>query len=448
MISNFRTTESATPPDGRTVEQADVAIVAICLLLFVDVPLPVVGNSSRLLAVLIFPLLLFGRGGIRTPFCAIMFLLLPLYILIPIIFVPDVGTFEAGKVLILQFLSLAGMVLIARAIASDCQRRKLTDMLVLFAVVSAAVATLQRFGVLGPMARDRWGFSTTASGELRGAGFLADPNFFAILLASVVPLIVGWRFTALRAPALAVVALGLYSTNSRAGILLAVAALAFSLVTRASTASTGTKIKGRKPVIAVAICLLALFAFNVGGQRDRAVQALLIEAGIQNDLRTEHAVDAFVARERRQLLQSWIDLAKDHFPGGVGMFTQTEVAKAAHNTFVTLLGQGGIIGLAIVLTILACLVCFVRRRSEPYAIMGVVIVLGGMTLSYPGMVFLLLPMGLADGILAARLGTRARPGLEPPPSQPQRGGAPATKQAGHLPDGSTPQIPFTIEGRT
>jgi len=419
------TAESVAVRDGRPVEQSSVvivAVVAICALLFVDVSLPVIGNSSRLLAVLIFPLLLFGQGGVRTPFCAIMFVLLPLYILVPVIFLPDVGTFEAGKVLILQFLSLAGMVLLARAIASDYQRRKLTDMLVLFAIGSATVATLQRFGVVGPVGRDRWGFSTTASGELRGAGLLADPNFFAILLASVVPLIVSWRFTWLRAPALVVVAVGLYATNSRAGIFLAVAALAFSLVTRASPFGFGNKTKGRKPVVAVAICLLALFVFNVGGQRDRAVQALLIEAGIQNDLRTEHAVDAFVARERRQLLQSWIDLAMDHFPGGVGMFTQTEVAKAAHNTFVTLFGQGGIIGLAIVLTIVACLFCFIRRRTEPYAIMGAVIVLGGLTLSYPGMVFLLLPMGLADGILAARLGTRRRPEPESQPTATQRDG--------------------------
>jgi hypothetical protein len=408
MTSNLRTGKSAVLPTGFPAQQPVVAVFLVCLLLFVDVSLPIIGNSTRLLAVLIFPLLLFGGGGVRTPFCTIMYVLLPIYILVPILLHDEVGTFAAGAVLILELLSLAGMVLLARAIANDSQRCKLTDMLVLFAVISAAVATLQRFGVLGPMARDRWGFSTTASGELRGAAFLADPNFSAILLASVVPLIVSWRFTYLRAPALVILAAGLYSTNSRAGILLAVAALAFSLVTRASTTKKALVAKGRKPLILLAICLIALFAFNFGGQRDRVVQAVLIEAGIENSVRTEHAVDAFVAQERRQLLDSWIDLSIENLPFGVGIGTKTGVADAAHNTFVTLFGQGGIIGLAIGLTILACFVCFVRRRSEPYAVMGAVIVLGGLTLSYPGMVFLVLPMGLADGILAGRLGARPR----------------------------------------
>jgi hypothetical protein len=411
MTSNLRT----GGPDQRVADlraqQPVVAIFLVCSLLFVDVSLPLIGNSTRLLAVLIFPLLLFGGGGVRTPFCATMYVLLPVYILVPILLHDEVGTFAAGAVLILELLSLAGMVLLARALANDIQRRKLTDMLVIFAVISAGVATLQRLGVLGPMARDRWGFSTTASGELRGAGFLADPNFSAILLASVVPLIVSWRFTHLRAPALVVLAAGLYSTNSRAGILLAVAALAFSLLTRTSTTKTALMAKGRKPIVLLAICLIALFAFNVGGQRDRVVQAVLIEAGIQNSVRTEHAVDAFVAQERRQLLDSWIDLSIENLPFGVGIGTKTDVADAAHNTFVTLFGQGGFIGLAIGVVILACFVCFVRRRSEPFAVMGAVIVLGGLTLSYPGMVFLVLPMGLADGILAARLG--ARPRAEP-----------------------------------
>lgn len=406
--------DSATRRDGRPAQQPVIALFLVCLLLFVDVSLPLIGNSTRLLVVLVFPILLFGGGSVRTPFCATMYVLLPIYILVPILLHDEVGTFAAGAVLILELLSLAGMVLLARALANDCQREKLTDMLVLFAVVSAAVATLQRFGVLGPLARDRWGYSTTASGELRGAAFLADPNFSAILLASIVPLIVSWRFAHLRAPALVILAAGLYSTNSRAGILLAVAALGYSLLNRTSTTKVALVRKGRKPLILLAICLFALFAFNVGGQRDRVVQAVLIEAGIQNGVRTEHAVDAVVAQERRQLLDSWIDLSIDNLPFGVGIGTKTGVANAAHNTFVTLFGQGGIIGLAIGLTILACFVCFIRRRSEPFAVMGAVIVLGGLTLSYPGMVFLVLPMGLADGILAARLGARPRavPGSE------------------------------------
>jgi hypothetical protein len=404
-----------------------IAVFLVCLLLFVDVSLPLVGNSSRLLAFLIFPLLLFGGGGVRATFCVTMLMLIPLYILVPIMFFPDdVGTFEAGKGLALGLLSVAGMVLLARALAIDHSRRQLTDILVLFALISAVVATLQRFGFMGPVGRDRWGYSTTALGELRGAGFLADPNYLAIMLASIVPLIVSWRFAWLRAPALVVIALGLYATNSRAGILLAALALIASLATRTRTANAGHITKGRKLVYLVAVALVALFALNVGGQRDRAIQALLIEVGIENNLRTEHAVDAFVAHERRDLLDAWIDMGTEHFPVGVGTFPQPGFPKAAHNTFVTLFGQGGIIGLAIVLTILACLMCFVHRRMEPFAIMGIVIVLGAFTLSYAG-AYLILPMGLADGILAAQLGLRVRAGPKLPANKLARNGSSTTK---------------------
>ena len=430
MINSRRSGESDRPRRDRRVEQSVVAIVVICVLLFVDVQIPLFGSSTRLIAVSVFLLLLFGAGGIRTPFCATMFVLLSLYILVPIIFRPDGGVFSTARLLIDQMLSLGGMVLLARVLASDDQRRKLTDVLVLFALVSAAVAFFQRLGILGQLGRDRWapaGYSITASGDLRGAAFLADPNFFAILLASVVPLIVSWRFTWLRAPALAVLALGLYSTNSRAGICLAALALALSILTRTSTTNAGVMAKGRKSVTLVATCLVALFAFNFGGQRDRAVQAFLIAVGVDDGVGTGHGIDAFVARERRGLLEDWIHIGMDNLPFGVGMGTRVDVPNAAHNTFVTLLGQGGIFGVAVGLTSLACLVVFVRRLREPFAIMGLVIVLGGLTLSYPGAVFLLLPMGLADGILAARLGTRPRPASESPPSQFEPGGSPATR---------------------
>ena len=136
--------------------------------------------------------------------------------------------------------------------------------------------------------RDRWGYSTTASGDLRGAAFLAHPNFLAILLASVVPLIVSWRFRGLRAPALVVLGLGLYSTNSRTGIILAVVALLVSIAFSASNTNAASAGKRLKSVILVAFCLVTLFGLNVGGQRDRVFQAILIELGIESNLYTGH----------------------------------------------------------------------------------------------------------------------------------------------------------------
>jgi hypothetical protein len=192
-------------------------------------------------------------------------------------------------------------------------------------------------------------------------------------------------------------------------MLLAVLALAVSIASRLSTGDSNIKARGRTTITLVAICMIGLFAFNVGGQRDRVIAALLIEAGIQNSFSTGQGLDTFVAHERRQLLESWFALGMQNLPFGVGMGTKNEATNAAHNTFATLFGEGGIVGLAIVLTILACFVYFISRWSEPFAIMGIVIVLGGIVLSYSGMVFLIVPMGLADGIMAARAIAQKRP---------------------------------------
>jgi hypothetical protein len=388
------------------VGHSSAATFVVCLLIFVDVPLPLFEGSNRLLGIVIVILLLFEGIGVRTRFCGTMFTLLPMYFLVPLLVYYEVKADNSIRVLIFELVSLGGMVLLARALADDGQRLKLTDMLVLFAVANATIAFLQRLGVLGPLGRDRWGYTFDAAGDLRGAGLLADPNFLAISLASVVPLIVSWRFAWLRAPALVILALGLYSTNSRAGIFLAALALLFSIVKRPPN-SGGDAAKGRMSVVLVAICVLGLFVFNVGAQRDRVVEALLVEAGMENSVLTGDATDTFVAHERRQLLESWVNVGMDHFPFGAGSGERAELSKAAHNTFATLFGEGGIIGLAIAMTLLVCFIVFARRLSDPFAMMGAVIIIGSLFLSYLGSVLLVLPIGLADGILAAGLGMRA-----------------------------------------
>lgn len=406
----------------RDLQYTGVGIVVVGLLIFVDVQLPFVGNSNILLAFLVAPLLVLSASQVRTPFTAAMAVLLPLYFLIPVLVHQDLDLVQTGKVLVFSMLSVGGMVFLARALAEPRHRRRLIDVLILLALASAALATLQRFGFVGPLGRDRWGYSTTETGELRGAGFLADPNFLALLLASVVPLAVNWRLTQLRIPVLIALGVGLYSTNSRAGLLFAVLALFASILVKRSAALTSVSSRGRKAILIAGAVLLALFIFNVGGQRSRVLQALLIEAGYPVSVGGYSTTDdIYVATERRRLLLSWVDLGLDNLPFGIGSGAHTDLSKAAHNTFATLLAEGGVIGVAISVALLLCAVTFVRYRSDPFAIMGAVIILGGAALSYPGSIFLVIPMGLADGVLASRLGQRPRRQPKPPP--PLRGKA-------------------------
>jgi hypothetical protein len=74
-------------------------------------------------------------------------------------------------VFVLQMACLGAMLLLARALSTEDQRRQLTDMLIFFALVAATVALLQRYGHLGPLGRDRWGHSITASDDLRPRTF-------------------------------------------------------------------------------------------------------------------------------------------------------------------------------------------------------------------------------------------------------------------------------------
>ena len=229
------------------------------MLLFVDVQLPVIGSSNRLVAVLVIPLLLFGRKRISTPFCATAAFLLPVYYLIPPPVHPDVNAHNFETVFVFEMAALGAMVVLARALSTEDQRRQLADMLICFALVSAIVAILQRYGALELLGRERWAHAFTASHDLRGAGFLADPNILATLLASVVPLAANWRFTRLRWPAVTILVLGMNATNSRAGILLAVLALALSMVGRLSSRRPATSAKGRKSFAVVAVCLILCF---------------------------------------------------------------------------------------------------------------------------------------------------------------------------------------------
>ncbi|WP_141564480.1 hypothetical protein [Mycolicibacterium palauense] len=333
----------------------------------------------------------------------------------PLLFRHDLEVSHISNLLVLELILLGGMVLLARAISDGPVRARLIDVLIFFALASAAIAFLQRFGVLGPLGRNLWGHAGLPSGQLRGAGFLPDPNFLAVLLAGVIPLIASWRLSHLRLISLVVVAMGLYSTNSRAGIFLAVLALLLTVVVKRAPTRMQSKSRRNRSVAIAAAVLIGLFVLNVGGQRDRVLEAMFVEAGISQSFAGVTPTDTFVAHERRRLLVSWLDLSVSNLPIGAGSVPRNDQLKAAHNTFVTLVAEGGIVGILVVLTTLACVVVFVRRLAEPFAILGIVVVLGGMFLSYPGgSVLLVLPMGLADGILAAGLGRRNGAGTASP----------------------------------
>lgn len=418
-MNNFLSTvESPSRCTVRPDERSTAVILALCLLLFVDVELPFVGSSNRLIALAIIAFVILGRRDlpISTPFTGAVAVLIPLYYLLPPLVHPEDDAHNFAAVFVFQMACVGAMLLLANVMAEANTRERLVDLLILFAAVSAVVAIMQWYGVAGALGRERWIHATVSSStlRLRGAGFLADPNFMAILLASTLPLIINWRFTRLRWPVLAVIILGINTTNSRSGIILAMLAVLLSVAARSSFRTAIASVKGRRAVFGLVACLIALFAFNVGGQRDRVIEGVFIGLGIKT------APGGVVDREaansalyRREIVQPWFEVGVENFPFGSGLAAQDKVVQkvqiplGAHNTFVQSFAQGGMAGLLISFTSIWCLLFFIRRRTEPFAIMGIVFVISGMVLSWPGLVFIVLPMGLADGIRAGQLGVPA-----------------------------------------
>lgn len=390
---------------------AFLGLLAICILLFIDVQLPVVGSSNRLVALLAVPLLFLGRSRISTPFCAIGALLLSAYYLLPPLFSPTLDSHNFETILLYSLASLSAMVLLARAIDDEQRRYQLADLLIVFAITSAVLAMLQRYGMLDALGRNRWGHAITSDQSLRGAALLADPNFLATILASVVPLAVNWRIKRLRWPAVAVIALGVNATDSRAGIVLTILAIVLATFLRPSTADT-TKFRIPKYVVVSFAVLAVLLALNIGGQRDRVITGIMIGAGLSDlEQGTVDAAAELSALNRREAAQRWMELGFESLPFGAGVNAQDRVdirsqsGIAAHNGFVSAFGQGGVAGLLIDIVTIVAFIYLVRRRSEPFAVMGMIVVIGGLFLSYPGTPFFVLPLGLADGVRSARLGS-------------------------------------------
>lgn len=377
----------------------------VCLVLFVDVDVPFFGTIAQFALFAVIPTLLLGRQTVSPWRLGAAILLLPGYFLVPPL-MDDRVDFGAAASGLVQHLTFAGVVLLAaREIVDPRTRRRLTDFIVWSATASAALAVLQRVGLIGPLGRDLWGRASTATGELRGSGLLPDPNFLAILLAATVPLAMTWERGRARAFVLVGLGAGIYATNSRAGLLLGVLALVVTVAALRRVGSPTVPRRGKHLMVVAGVVLVACFALDVGGQRDRVVEGVQAALG-QTD---RHAAPTDMAaqvsvEDRGDFLRAWMHLGVERFPFGAGVnaqdFIVTESGKrnAAHNNFAQALGQGGVFGLGIGLLTLGSFIFLARRRAEPIAMFGAATVVGGLFLSLPGTVLFLLPLGIADAM--------------------------------------------------
>ena len=382
----------------------------ICTVLFVDVPVPFFGTVIRFAMIPCALLLIFGGPRVKVARLLVVVLCIPFYFLLPWL-LDRYGIVMTPVAAMVEQLVMAGVaVLVAREVFSSCSRRFFADVFILFAVTSGVTAFAQRYDVIGPMGRDVWGRAATASGHFRGAGFLTDPNFLGVLLAASVPLIFHWGRGPLRPIALVAVTAGIFGTDSRAGLVLLLISVAFVSFDHVQSMFSGASSRLRGGALLGVAALILVIVTNVGGQRDRVldgVQAAL--SGTTENSRSDDSAADLSAVDRREFAEAWFHLGMNSLPFGAGLngqdFIVTESGKhnAAHNNFIQMFGQGGVFGLIIVLVTIESAFMLFRRRDEEFSLTGLVVIFGGLFLSYPGSLLMLFPIGIADGMAAQKV---------------------------------------------
>ena len=290
------------------------------LVLFVDISLPVLGSSNRFIMLVIIPLFLWRHVRITLKYCTGALFLLVGCFLVPALFVQGASFWGTISSIAFQVAMLGVAVLAARSGASTATRRLMLDALVALAAMSAVAALAQRYGGMPALGLDRWGRASSATGDFRGAALLSDPNFLAVGLAGCLPIVLKWhRSIRVRMVMAVTIVAGLYATDSRAGILLAVLGVAICLSRdTVGLLRSPDRRRVRRLVVISATCVSVLLLVNVGGQRDRLVDALLVALSIREVSDSVDAGAAVSARDRRELLGAWIDLGDFTVPGWGG----------------------------------------------------------------------------------------------------------------------------------
>jgi O-antigen ligase len=202
----------------------------------------------------------------------------------------------------------------------------------------------------------------------RSVGFGADPNFFGLLQASMIPLTVHYRRLAVTSAqrhaytfALLVVLAGAAGAGSRSGLIGAALAIVGTMVTRPGLTPL------RRSVVAVGAVILGGLAFLVGfianpnnlqrGFADRGAGRLDLW-NVSIELIKEQPLVGYGMGQIRTLIAPYLLLT----PGSQKLQdTRTEVS--AHNTWLDIAGDLGAIGVGLFLTIVVvALFGFLRPR--------------------------------------------------------------------------------------
>ncbi len=203
----------------------------------------------------------------------------------------------------------------------------------------------------------------------RSVGFGADPNFFGLVQASMIPLTVYYRRHATSREAewfytvtLAVVLAGAAGAGSRSGLIGGAIAIVATMVTRPGLGA------GRRAMVGVGAVFLAGIAFLVGFIANPSN----LDRGLTGDRgagRLDLWTTAIALIERQPLFGHGFGQLKALIPAnllltpGSQMLNDLRSDVSAHNTWLDTTGDLGLVGLFIFVTIfVVALIGFVRPR--------------------------------------------------------------------------------------
>lgn len=403
---------------------AKLLIVCVVCTQFVDLTLFTIGgfvfSAQKLVVLAILPLALLMIGRLRLPPSLVSFGAIYLMALCA---GPVLGQMPAPRIgdhLLTALLSLAAIIALATAISVLAGADRWFGITwALLALASSIVAIAQFAGML-PL----FGTSETelvlreAAGTVRATAFKSDPNFLAIVLCAGLGFArIYIRSGPTRFLASALIFLGVLSTLSRIGLILAVCIMLISAIFDGLGRGDAATRVVRMAIICAGTIVTIVLAYTLlpaqlrdyvdSRSSDLLPSIFSAFAGQQSS-----SIYGSSGAQRSALFQGAIDVALAHPIVGVGggqlpdyLLQTIGVRNAAHNTFLEFWAVGGLFGILAVVAYtfilgrgIAKLKNMRTTTFRAVILFSVTILISAMTVTLTYNLLFFLPLALTVGL--------------------------------------------------
>jgi O-antigen ligase len=360
-----------------------LVVATFTLISFVDYTLFKVGSFDvsfqKVVALIVFPVAFVLIREIRVP--------LPLLVFAAVLVLENSVAYAVESDLLNPLLLSANataligfvgaVILYTALVQGEDGFSALGRLWVALAVVTSVLALGQALGLLPlwTISGEDLGYREAGiSGLYRGTGLRFDPNFQALVL------VVGGVFAQFylkrtRNAATLLIALGIFGTFSRMGLLIAVLAWGFASVIQAwadrrEVGAALLRLLGVVTVLAVASIMVYLFSQEVRSYLDERVSGVVHAYEYLAAGAPKRSVENDSAEARILLVRASLEVLSRNYLVGVGANKPPEflapivgTKNVAHNTYLEELLIGGLLG-ALTISLYTAFIVYVMRRSR------------------------------------------------------------------------------------